>query len=191
MSAEPQQQHDEKQVEEKVLNIASDDMEQYLSFILGEEIYGIDILRIQEIRGWENATPLPNVPHYVKGVINMRGAVVPIIDLRERFNFQNVTYDDSTVVIITKFHTEDENGGFKEKTVGLVVDGVSDVEDVDPSTLQKTPSFDTGVDRIDDEFIKGLAVVEQSEVQQMLIVLNVDVMLGDGVFDQLKAMKQT
>lgn len=152
---------------------------QYLTFLLASETYGIDILRVQEIRGWEKTTELPGGPDYMKGVINIRGSVVPIVDLRERFHIGKATYDDSTVVIITKM----EGGNAAEnlqKTVGLVVDGVSDVEDIDFDNLQAAPSFQSG-DRVSDEFIEGLASIGE----KMAIVLNVDYLLHKGVFQKL------
>lgn len=165
----------------------TDHTSQYLSFMLGAEVYGIDILRVQEIRGWEKTTKLPGVPSYVKGVINMRGAVVPIIDMRERFGINNApTYDDTTVVIITKFLVEESNRTI-DKTVGLVVDGVSDVEDIDSETIQIAPKFTNQTDqRIDEAFIKGLSVVDQDDEQHMLIILNVDSLISQGVFNQLE-----
>jgi purine-binding chemotaxis protein CheW len=154
--------------------------EQFLSFLLGAEVYGLDILRVQEIRGWEKTTHLPNMPSYVKGVINIRGAVVPIVDLRERFHIGEPTYNESTVVIITRMdtHTGEEN---LQKTVGLVVDGVSDVEDVDVNALQSSPSFQQG-GQVNDEFIRGLANLEN----RMMIVLNVDRLLHQGVFNKIQ-----
>lgn len=152
---------------------------QYLTFLLASETYGIDILRVQEIRGWEKTTQLPGVPDYVKGVINMRGSVVPIVDLRERFQIGQATYNDSTVVIITKMEAGDTTENL-QKTVGLVVDGVSDVEDIDLDSLQDAPSFQSG-NRVGDEFIQGLASIGE----KMAIVLNVDHLLHQGVFQKL------
>jgi purine-binding chemotaxis protein CheW len=154
---------------------------QFLTFVLGAETYCIDILRVQEIRGWERTTQLPETPAYVKGVINIRGTIVPIVDLRERFHIGQATYNDSTVVIITKMEGGDARENL-EKTVGLVVDGVSDVEDIDLHSLQAAPSFKSG-DRVSDEFIQGLASVGD----KMAIVLNVDHLLHKGVFQKLAA----
>lgn len=160
--------------------VVSQKIDQFLTFILGAETYGMDILRVQEIRGWETTTHLPGMPDYVKGVINIRGAVVPIVDLRERFHIGEATYDESTVVIITKMEAGNL-GENLQKTVGLVVDGVSDVEDVDMAALQAAPSFQSG-DRVSDEFIQGLASLQQ----KMVIVLNVDRLLHQGVFNNIQ-----
>lgn len=155
-------------------------IEQFLTFILGKETYGLDILRVQEIRGWEATTRLPGVPEYVKGVINIRGAVVPIVDMRERFHIGEPSYDESTVVIITRMSDKACEKESK-KIVGLVVDGVSDVEDVDLNSLQNAPSFNHS-DKVNQEFIKGLASTED----KMVILLDVDRLLSDGVFSQLR-----
>lgn len=155
---------------------------QFLTFILGAETYGVDILRVQEIRGWEQPTALPNTPSYIKGVINMRGAVVPIVDLRERFQIGEMTYDDTTVVIITHFNYQlPDTEEVIQKTIGLVVDGVSDVYDVNLAELQSAPNFgDTK--RVSGEFVKGLATLEHT----MIIILNVDLMINQGIYDEVR-----
>ncbi|BBP42516.1 chemotaxis protein CheW [Thiosulfativibrio zosterae] len=153
--------------------------EQCLTFLLGAETYGMDILRVQEIRGWEPTTKLPGVPDYVKGVINIRGAVVPVVDLRQRFKIGEPTYDDSTVVIITRI--VDKNDSHKEKMVGLVVDGVSDVESINLGDLQNAPAFNNG-EMIDDTYLHGIASVGAS----MVIVVNVDALIYQGVFQNIK-----
>lgn len=159
-------------------------IEQLLTFILGEETYGIDILRVQEIRGWEKTTNIPGVPDYVKGVINIRGTVVPIVDLRDRFHIGEMTFNESTVVIITKMESGNRAENL-QKTVGLVVDGVSDVEDVDMNTLQNVPSFQSGT-HVSAEFIHGLASMQQ----KMVIVLDVDRLLHQGIFQHIPAIEQ-
>ena len=153
------------------------DHTQFLSFILGNETYGVDILRVQEIRGWEMPTNLPGLPSYVKGVINIRGAIVPILDMRERFHISEPTYDHSTVVVITRIAvSQDDRVG---KLMGLVVDGVSDVVGINLNELQTAPQFDNN-QKVSDEFIKGLASIEQ----KMVILLDVDKLLGLGTLKQ-------
>ncbi|WP_052501612.1 chemotaxis protein CheW [Thiomicrospira microaerophila] len=153
------------------------DYTQFLSFILGNETYGVDILRVQEIRGWEMPTNLPGLPSYVKGVINIRGAIVPILDMRELFHIGEPTYDHSTVVVITRIAvSQDDRVG---KLMGLVVDGVSDVVGINLNELQTAPQFDNN-QKVSDEFIKGLASIEQ----KMVILLDVDKLLGLGTLKQ-------
>ena len=145
--------------------------DQFLTFMLGEEEYGVDILRVQEIKGWEQATAIPNTPDYIKGVMNLRGTVVPIVDLRRRFVLDSAEYLKTTVVIVLKIE-----GDHSTRTMGFVVDAVSDVYNVAPESLQPAPDFGT---RVDTQFIRGLAVVEE----KMVILLDVDRLIGlDTVF---------
>jgi len=127
------------------------DTEQYLTFLLGEEEYGIDIRRVQEVRGWEAVTPMPNAPAYIKGVINLRGDIVPVIDLRERFAQQAVAYTSKTVVVVIKVA-----GGCNTSTVGIVVDAVSDVYNLQPGQFRPPPDFCATVHT---EYVRGLADV--------------------------------
>ncbi|MDX1795222.1 MAG: chemotaxis protein CheW [Hydrogenovibrio sp.] len=156
------------------LKKGSDD--QILSFILGNEEYGVDILRVQEIKDWEKTTSIPNSPDYVMGVINLRGAVVPVVDLRVRFGLPEVTYDDSTVVIILR--SNDERTG-TQKIIGIVVDGVSDVHSLDTETLQSAPDINGP---IHSDYVKGLATVSE----KMVIVLHVDQLVTLGILDEIK-----
>lgn len=153
----------------------NDNNDQALSFILGQEEYGVEILRVQEIKGWEKTTPIPNTPKYVMGVINLRGAVVPIIDLRIRFGLEEVTYDDTTVVIIVR--SEDEVG--TQKIIGLVVDGVSDVYDINKKELQVAPDMSG---RVQSDYIQGLATINE----KLIIILHVDPLINDGILTQIK-----
>ena len=154
---------------------------EYLTFFLNKEVYGLDLLQVQEIRSWEKATPLPSMPNYVKGVINIRGAVVPVMDLRERFQIGEPSHDELTVIIVCAVRLD--NG--EEKMVGLVVDGVSDVERIDPSALQPAPSFDAG-QKVDETFIGGLASVEREDTSFMVTVLNAQRLVSVGLLDALK-----
>jgi len=153
--------------------IALENSAQFLSFELGEEEYGVDILRVQEIRSWEPVSRIPNVPAYEKGVVNLRGAIVPIIDLRERFNLGVSTYTPLTVVVVLQASIVE-----KGRIMGLVVDSVSDVIDVDRKTIQSAPNFGA---KVSTEFINGLVSVNE----RMVMLLDVDKLLKlDGVDDQ-------
>jgi len=109
---------------------------QFLTFIMAEEEYGVEILDVQEIRGWEACTEIPNMPAYVKGVINLRGTIVPIVDLRQKFGLKNIEYSAITVVIVVKVLVED-----KSKVMGLVVDAVSDVHTIAHSDINLPPQL--------------------------------------------------
>jgi purine-binding chemotaxis protein CheW len=125
---------------------------QYLTFLLGEEEYGVDILRVQEIKGWQPVTAIPNTPDYVCGVMNLRGTVIPVVDLRRRFQLEWALYEPTTVVIVVRIESAEAN-----RTMGFVVDAVSEVYNIDSADLQPPP--DLGV-RVDTKFIHGLAVVD-------------------------------
>ena len=132
------------------------DLVQYLTFMMAEEEYGIEILAVQEIRGWEPMTKIPNSADYVKGVINLRGTVVPVIDLRFRFQLPKVDYSDVTVVIIVKVLIAGN-----EKIMGVVVDAVSDVYNLDKVEVSKAPDIGEPANR---EFIEGLINVKEKMV---------------------------
>lgn len=145
---------------------ADPDAEQYLTFILADEEYGVDILRVQEIKGWDSVTPIPNTPAYIKGVINLRGTIVPIVDLRQRFSMPEVEYGPITVVIVLKIECDD-----RDRIMGIVVDAVSDVYDVNSEEMKPAPDFGSVVNV---EFVKGLATV----AEKMIIVLDIDHLLS-------------
>ena len=139
----------------------------YLTFVLATEEYAVDILRVQEIKGWSKVTPIPNTPPYICGVINLRGTIVPVIDLRLRFSLTHQEYGTMTVIVVVKVLSQ--NG--KERIMGVVVDAVSDVYDVSENELKPPPDFGSVIST---EFVKGLATVEE----KMVIVLDVDKLLN-------------
>jgi purine-binding chemotaxis protein CheW len=140
---------------------------EFLTFMLAGEEYGVDILRVQEIKGWNEVTNIPNTPDYIRGVINLRGTIVPIIDMRLRFKLESKDYDATTVVVVLR--VKNENGN--DRTMGVVVDGVSDVYNVPLRDIKPSPDFGMAVDT---DFINGLATVDD----KMVIVLNIDHMLN-------------
>ncbi len=159
-------------VAEQIANGLDNDMEadgnQFLTFLLAGEEYGVDILRVQEIKGWNAATPIPNTPDYIRGVINLRGTIVPIVDLRRRFGLEPMEYGPMTVVIVLKvLH------GDKSRVMGVVVDAVSDVYNVQEDALKPAPDFGSVVNV---DFVKGLATVEET----MVIILDIDHLLNSG-----------
>jgi purine-binding chemotaxis protein CheW len=135
---------------------------QYLTFCLGDEEYGLEILRVQEIKGYSKITPLPNTPPEVKGVMNLRGAVVPIIDLRTKLGLPVTEYDRFTVIIIA-------NVG--NRIVGVVVDAVSDVLDVTTDDIVPTPEFGGGTDT---SYLSGMARIGE----RLVTLLNLDHLVG-------------
>ena len=131
---------------------------EYLTFTLGQEEYGIDILKVQEIRGYDAVTKIANAPPFIKGVINLRGVIVPIVDLRIKFNLGNPTYDQFTVVIILNIG---------KRVMGVVVDGVSDVIQLSSDNLRPSPEFGS---ILDTRYILGLGTVEE----RMIIVVDIE-----------------
>jgi purine-binding chemotaxis protein CheW len=132
---------------------------EFLTFRLGAESYGIEILKVQEIRGYESPTAIANAPDFIKGVINLRGVIVPILDLRIKFRLEQANYDEFTVVIILNV---------AGRVVGVVVDSVSDVLTLATESIRPTPEFASST--FDTKYITGLATVEE----RMLILLDIE-----------------
>ena len=133
-------------------------LREFLSFRLGAEEYGIEILKVQEIRGWEQPTAIANTPAFIKGVINLRGIIVPIVDLRLKFNLGEAKYDEFTVVIILSV---------ANRVVGAVVDAVSDVMSLSTAQIRPAPEFSAALET---QFITGLGTIEE----RMLILLDIE-----------------
>jgi purine-binding chemotaxis protein CheW len=138
---------------------------EYLSFKLGSEEYGIDILRVQEIRGYEPPTRIANTQHFIKGVVNLRGVIVPIVDMRLRFQLADVQYNSFTVVIILNIG---------HRTVGMVVDSVSDVLELAPGQIKPAPEFNGA---IDSSYITGLGTIKHGDDERMLILMDIEQMM--------------
>ncbi|WP_315782024.1 MULTISPECIES: chemotaxis protein CheW [unclassified Bradyrhizobium] len=130
----------------------SENVQQFITFTLGEEEYGIDIMVVREIKGWTETTMIPNSPAHVRGVINLRGIIVPIFDLRARFGVGVTIPTNMHVVIIVAAGT---------RTVGLLVDTVSDIISVDPKEIREVP--DMGMP-VEDQFLEGLVAIENRMV---------------------------
>ena len=135
--------------------------QEFLTFTLGEEEYAIDILRVQEILGYDAVTRIANTPHFIKGVINLRGTIVPIVDLRLKFNLSDVTYSEFTVVIILSV---------AERVIGIVVDSVSDVITLSAEQVKPAPQFSSSVEG---DHLKGIGTVDD----RMLIIIDIERLL--------------
>jgi purine-binding chemotaxis protein CheW len=142
---------------------------QVLTFTLGEETYGVDILRVQEIRGWSPVTRIPQAPAHVLGVLNLRGSIVPIVDLRMRFSLERAEYTPLTVIIVLSVES-----AVGRRDFGVVVDGVSDVIDVAVGDVKPAPEFG---EHVSTEFIEGLAAV----AGRMVMLLDIDQLIGGDV----------
>lgn len=135
--------------------------QEFLVFSLGDEEYAVDILKVQEIRGYENVTRIANAPDFIKGVTNLRGVIVPIVDLRIKFHLERVEYGGQTVVIVVNV---------ADRVVGIVVDGVSDVMTLTPEQIKPAPEF--GV-TLSSDFLSGLGSLED----RMLVLVDIDKLL--------------
>lgn len=145
---------------------------EYLTFTLGNEEYGIDILKVQEIRGYDTVTHIANSPEFIKGVINLRGVIVPIVDMRIKFRVGEATYNEFTVVIIMNV---------LGRVIGMVVDGVSDVVALGPGQIKPAPEMGAAMDT---DYITGLGTMND----QMLILLDIEKLMSSAemqVMDQV------
>jgi purine-binding chemotaxis protein CheW len=137
------------------------DANQFLTFALGQEEYGVEILKIQEIKGFSAITPLPNAPTYLKGVLNLRGTIVPIVDLRKKFSLPEVEFSKFTVIVVVQV---------RGQIMGFIVDAVSDVLNVAGDAIQPTPDLHG---QVDTAFITGLAKAGE----KLVILLDIDKVL--------------
>ena len=145
---------------------------EFLSFTLGQEDYGIDIQKVQELRGYDTVTRIANAPEHIKGVVNLRGIIVPIVDMRIKFNLGAPTYDEFTVVIILNI------GG---RVMGMVVDGVSDVITLKPEQIKPAPSIGSVLDT---EYLMGLGTLDE----RMLILIDLDRLMSS---DEMGLIEKT
>ena len=144
--------------DERTISGSEGGAQEYLTFTLGKEEYAMDILKVQEIRGYDPVTRIANCPDFMKGVINLRGVIVPIIDMRIKFNLEQVTYDEFTVVIIITV---------LGRIIGIVVDSVSDVVTLLPEQIKPAPEFGSGTHA---DYITGIGTVNK----QMVILVDIN-----------------
>ena len=147
---------------------------EYLTFILGNEEYGIEILKVQEIRSYEAVTRIANTPDFIKGVVNLRGNIVPIVDLRMRFKLSHAEYNDTIVVIILNLNNH---------TMGIVVDGVSDVLQLSSAQISPVPEL---VSNIDTKYLLGLGSVEE----RMLILVDIEQLMSSQEMVSVEAASE-
>ena len=145
-----------------------------LVFVIGKEEYAVDILKVQEIRGYEKVTPIPSAPAYLKGVVNLRGVIVPVVDMRVKFNMPDPRYDSFTVVVILKL---------ANRVIGIVVDGVSDVVQLAVSDVKEAPRLGGAVDGA---FLTGVA----TQGDRMILLLDIEKFLSSGELDLLDTVSQ-
>jgi purine-binding chemotaxis protein CheW len=142
-----------------------------LVFVIGKEEYGVDILKVQEIRGYEKVTPIPAAPEYLKGVLNLRGVIVPVIDMRVKFSLPDPRYDSTTVVVILKLSS---------RVIGIVVDAVSDVVRLAAADVKEAPRLGSIVDA---GYLSGVATRDE----RMILLLDIEKFLSSGELDLVEA----
>jgi len=147
---------------------------QYVTFTIEEETYGVDVLKVEGIIGMTQITHVPHSLKFMKGVINLRGSVVPVVDMRIKFNMDVKEYDQFTVILIVVV---------KGRQIGMVVDAVSDVMAIPVGQIQETPHFST---KIETDYIKGIGNIDE----QLIIVLDVDMILSQDELDTLQTEEQ-
>ena len=158
---------------ESVQQIGIDtDGNQFLTFQLGEELYGVDILRVQEIKGYTTVTKIPNTPSYIKGVLNLRGTIVPIVELRTTFGMETIDYTMFTVIVVVVV---------RDRIMGLVVDSVSDVLNISQKDIQASPEFGS---RVDVSFLNGIG----KSGDKLVALLNIDRLLTDSELQETSAV---
>jgi purine-binding chemotaxis protein CheW len=140
------------------------DVSQILTFRLGDEVYGVDILRVQEIKGYTAVTKIPNQPSYIKGVMNLRGTIVPIVELRTKVGMETIDYTAHTVIVVVVL---------QDRIMGFVVDSVSDVLNISRQDIQAPPEFGA---KVDVSFLNGIAKCGNN----LVALLNIDRLLTEG-----------
>ena len=158
----------------EVRTAARDATREVLVFILGSEEYGVDILKVQEIRGYEKVTPIPAAPAYLKGVMNLRGIIVPVIDMRIKFGLDDPRYDTFTVVVILRI---------AGRVIGIVVDGVSDVLQLAAGDVKAAPQLGTVVDG---SFLAGIA----TQGERMVLIIDIEKFLSSAELNLLSQAAQ-
>lgn len=156
-------------IQNTLANDTAETADQYLTFMLGKEEYGVEILKVQEIKSWGTYTRLPRAPEHVLGVINLRGAIVPIVDLRLRFGLQQEAHTATTAIIIVRSEIDDH-----ERIVGLVVDSVSEVYHLDSESIQEQSDL---AGFIRGRYIRGLGQIED----KMVIILDLDPVIESSI----------
>jgi purine-binding chemotaxis protein CheW len=157
-------------------NVPTSQIEQFLTFQLAGEAYGVEILKVQEIRGWEAVRVIPNTPEFIKGVLNLRGSVVPIVDLRERFGLDRSEYSPKTVVIVLCV-----DKGTSQFVMGIVADAVSDVLDIKTADIKDSPNFGS---KINTRYMRGMHVYKQ----KMIMLLDVDKLLNPDEVESIDGL---
>ncbi|MBN2039828.1 MAG: purine-binding chemotaxis protein CheW [Spirochaetes bacterium] len=148
---------------------------QHVTFLIGDETYGVGVEKVKEIIGMTDITHVPNAAFFMEGVINLRGSVVPVVDLRKKFKMHKREYDNYTVIIIVEV---------KDRLIGMIVDSVSDVVNIPVSSIQSTPQFTA---KIKTDFIEGIGRIENN----LIILLDVDMILTEDEIETIETIENS
>ncbi len=161
---------------------SSEENQKFLSFAIGEETYGVEILRVREIIGLIDITPLPQTPDYVKGVINLRGKIIPVLELRSKFGMNSVDYTEETCVIVVDVSDPD---GQEQFEMGVIVDAVNEVLDIEGTRIEPPPKFGFSLNT---DFILGMGKIKLNNLERVIILLDIDRVMTAA---EMNAMAQT
>ena len=153
----------------------------FLTFRLGKEEYGVEILKVREIIGIIDVTPLPQTPEYVKGVINLRGKIIPVIELRAKFTLPSVEYTEETCVIVMEVSEGEEGEQFQ---MGVIVDSVNEVLDISQNQIEPAPRFGCALNT---EYILGVGKVTIDDKEKVIILLEIDKVLTESEVESIRS----
>ncbi|RNC81441.1 MAG: purine-binding chemotaxis protein CheW [Phycisphaera sp.] len=171
-------------VNKEIAESGDDNQDKFLSFCLGTEEYGVEILRVREIIGVLDITPLPQTESFVKGVVNLRGKIIPVIELRNKFGMDSIDYNEETCIIVVEVN--DSDGG-EQFEMGVIVDNVREVKNIGKSQIEPAPKFGCSLST---EYIMGMGKVSEGDIQRVLILLDIDkVMSASAVSDLAQVSK--
>ncbi|MCH8269938.1 MAG: purine-binding chemotaxis protein CheW [Planctomycetes bacterium] len=157
----------------------------FLTFRLGQEEYGVEILKVREIIGIIDVTPLPQTPDYVKGVINLRGKIIPVIELRAKFTLPTVEYTEETCVIVMEVSEGDESEQFQ---MGVIVDSVNEVLDISRNQIEPAPRFGCALNT---EYILGVGKVTIDDKEKVIILLEIDKVLTESEVESIRSASRS
>ena len=157
----------------------------FLTFRLGKEEYGVEILKVREIIGIIDVTPLPQTPEYVKGVINLRGKIIPVIELRAKFTLPTVEYTEETCVIVMEVSEGDESEQFQ---MGVIVDSVNEVLDISRNQIEPAPRFGCALNT---EYILGVGKVTIDDKEKVIILLEIDKVLTESEVESIRSASRS
>lgn len=168
----------------EIADSGDDNQDKFLSFCLGSEEYGVEILRVREIIGVLDITPLPQTESFVKGVVNLRGKIIPVIELRNKFGMDSIDYNEETCIIVVEVNDSDGGDQFE---MGVIVDNVREVKNIGKSQIEPAPKFGCSLST---EYIMGMGKVAEGDIQRVLILLDIDkVMSANSVNDLAQVSK--